>query len=264
MLLTEQGYFPTREKARAAIMAGLVFVDGQISDKPGTGIKEGAVISVKGDSCPFVGRGGLKLARALEVFRIDPAGWTCIDIGASTGGFTDCLLQNGAKKVYAVDVGYGQLDYKLRIDPRVVNIEKQNFRYMAPDQIGEPLDYAVTDVSFISLRYIFPPAASMLKEGGLMTALVKPQFEAGREQVGSRGIVKDPAVHKDVIEKAMAYANESGFTVTDLSYSPVKGAKGNIEFLLMLRKCAATEEPGISSSIDADAVVRSAHEGLDI
>ena len=264
VLLTEQGYFPTREKARAAVMAGLVYVDGQISDKPGTGIKEDAVITVKGDTCPFVGRGGLKLARALEVFSVDPAGWTCIDIGASTGGFTDCLLQNGAKKVYAVDVGYGQLDYSLRIDPRVVNIEKQNFRYMTPDQIGEPLDYAVTDVSFISLRYIFPGAAAMLKDGGLMTALIKPQFEAGREQVGNKGIVKDPKVHKEVIEKAIGYANESGFTVTNLSYSPVKGAKGNIEFLLMLRKCSEGETPSTDPAVDIDAVVEQAHTGLDL
>ncbi|MBR0139016.1 MAG: TlyA family RNA methyltransferase [Firmicutes bacterium] len=263
VLLTEQGYFPTREKAKAAIMAGLVFVDGQISDKPGTGIKDDAVISVKGDSCPFVGRGGLKLAGALEVFGVNPLGFRCIDIGASTGGFTDCLLQNGAEKVWAVDVGYGQLDYKLRVDPRVVNIEKQNFRYMTPDQVGEPLDLAVTDVSFISLKHIFPNASAMLKDGGLMIALIKPQFEAGREQVGSKGIVKDLKVQKDVIEKVMGFASESRFTVTNLSYSPVKGAKGNIEFLLMLRKCAEGEKPSIDPGIDIEKIVELAHSELD-
>ena len=264
VLLTDQGYFQTREKAKAAIMAGLVFVDGQISDKPGTPIKEDAVITVKGSDCPFVSRGGLKLAKALKVFGIDPKGFVCIDIGASTGGFTDCLLQNGASKIYALDVGYGQLDYSLRIDSRVINMEKQNFRYVTQDMFDGPMDFACTDVSFISLKHIFPNASMLLKDGGQMVALIKPQFEAGREQVGKNGIIKDPKVHQSVIENVLQFAVESRFTVKKLSYSPVKGAKGNIEFLVLLEKTAEGSEPVISDDVDIAAVVNGAHEGLDI
>ena len=245
-------------------MAGLVFVDGQLSDKAGTGISDDAVITVKGSDCPFVSRGGLKLAKALQVFSIDPTGFHCIDIGASTGGFTDCLLQKGAEKVYALDVGYGQLDYKLRCDPRVINMEKQNFRYTTPDMIGETLDFACTDVSFISLRHIMPNACALLKEDANMVALIKPQFEAGRQQVGKNGIIRDPAVHRSVIEQVFGYAAEAGFSVTDLSFSPVKGAKGNIEFLLLLTKPLQGREPSRAAHIDIDGVVAQAREGLDL
>jgi len=259
VLLTEQGYFATREKAKAAVMAGLVFVDGQLCDKAGTGISEKSTILVKGSDCPFVSRGGLKLAKALEVFSLSVKDFTCIDIGASTGGFTDCLLQNGAKKVYALDVGYGQLDYKLRIDQRVINMEKENFRYMTKEKISEDLDFACTDVSFISLKHIFPPAALLLKNHANMVALIKPQFEAGREQVGN-GIIKDAKIHESVIKNVFSYALESGFSVKDLNYSPVKGAKGNIEFLLLLEKDEACK---INEYIDIEKTVQKAHESLN-
>ena len=249
-MLVEQGYFESRVSAQRAIMAGQVFVDGQISDKPGTQIKDGAQISVKGDICPYVSRGGYKLEKALDVFEIRPEGWICIDIGSSTGGFTDCLLQRGASKVYAVDVGTNQLAWKLRSDERVVTMEQYNFRYAVPEDFADVMDFACTDVSFISLKHILPPAASLLKEGGLMAALIKPQFEAGKEQVGKHGIVKDPAVHEEVIHNVLGYALNSGFSVMALDYSPVKGAKeGNIEYLVLLRKEGA-EAPKSTVSDD--------------
>ena len=235
VLLVEQGYFESRVSAQRAIMAGRVFVDGQISDKPGTQIKDTAAVTVKGDVCPYVSRGGYKLEKALDVFEIKPEGWTCIDIGSSTGGFTDCLLQRGASKVYAVDVGTNQLAWKLRSDERVVTMEQYNFRYAVPEDFGDVMDFACTDVSFISLKLILPPAASLLKDGGLMVALIKPQFEAGREQVGKHGIVKDPKVHEEVIRNVLSYAFDAGFSALDLDYSPVRGAKeGNIEYLAYL------------------------------
>lgn len=258
ILLTEKGFFPSREKAKTAIMAGLVYVNKAISDKPGTSVDEDAFIEVKGDTCPFVSRGGLKLEKALNVFNLDVNNLTCLDIGASTGGFTDCMLQKGASKVYSVDVGHGQLDYKLRIDPRVVCMEKCNFRTIEEDQIPEKIDFACSDVSFISLKLMFPPAVKLLKPNAFMAVLVKPQFEAGREQVGKKGIVKDPLVHKEVIKNVISYANENGLSAVGLDYSPITGTTGNIEFLLCL-KFDGKE----NLDIDIDAVVSSAHEKLE-
>lgn len=257
VLLVQQGYYETREKAKRAIMAGLVFVDGQISDKPGNQIKEGAVITVKGDQCPYVGRGGFKLAKALNEFRISVEGLTCADIGASTGGFTDCMLQNGAVKVFAIDVGYGQLDYKLRIDPRVVNLEKTNIRYFETESI-EKVGFLSIDVSFISTSLVFPVAAKMLAENGSIVSLVKPQFEAGREEVGKHGIVSDPNIHEKVIQKVAGYAREAGLVPSGLTFSPISGAKGNIEYLIYLRQ---TGEDTVNESIIRN-VVNAAHDTL--
>lgn len=257
VLLVEQGYFQSREKAKAAIMAGLVFVDGQISDKAGAQIAEDAIIEVKGNDCPYVSRGGFKLEKALKSFDIKVDGFHCLDIGASTGGFTDCLLQNGAEKVYSVDVGYGQLDYKLRIDPRVVCMEKVNFRYMTESDLPEKVDFACADVSFISLKHMFPVVTLLLKDNGSLACLVKPQFEAGKEQVGKNGIIHDKSVHKEVIEKVISYALESNLYPIALDYSPVTGAKGNIEFLLYLTKKQTV------INLDIDSVVETAHKELD-
>ncbi len=262
VLLTERGLSPSREKAQSTIMAGLVFVDGQMCDKAGTKFDSSVPIEVRGNDCPYVSRGGFKLEKALDVFSVSVEGLHCADIGASSGGFTDCMLQRGAQKVYAIDVGTNQLDWKLRSDPRVVSMEKLNFRYMSPDQIPEKLDFACTDVSFISLKHILPPAAAILKPGALMVCLIKPQFEAGREQVGKNGIVKDPAVHAQVIENVIGYALDSGFTIKDLSYSPIKGAKkGNIEYLI----CLSRSQNGYtdSSALNIPEVVASAHSGFE-
>ncbi len=236
VLLVNKGYFASRERARASIMAGTVYADGRIVDKPGTQIPEDAEITVKEDICPYVSRGGLKLEKAISVFGIDLNGRVCADLGASTGGFTDCMLQNGAVKVYAVDVGYGQLDWKLRNDERVVNMEKVNVRYMDPGALGEQVDFVSIDVSFISLRLIFAVARMVLKDSGKLVCLVKPQFEAGREQVGKKGIVRDRKVHAEVIKNVIGYAAENGLYPHGVSYSPVTGAKGNIEYLLLLDK----------------------------
>lgn len=238
-------------------MAGLVFVDGQISDKAGNMISEDSHIEVKGSDCPYVSRGGFKLEKALNVFSINVENFHCIDIGASTGGFTDCLLQNGAEKVYSVDVGYGQLDYKLRQDPRVVCMEKVNFRYMQEGDIPEKLDFACADVSFISLKHMFPVVTKMLKDNGEVACLVKPQFESSKEQVGKNGIIRDPLVHKEVIERVISYALENDLYPIGLSYSPVTGAKGNIEFLLHLTKQISKVD------LDIADVVKKAHEELD-
>jgi len=258
VLLTEQGYFSSREKAKTAIMAGLVYVNKAISDKPGTPIDIDALIEVKGDTCPYVSRGGYKLEKALNVFNIDVKDMVCLDIGASTGGFTDCMLQRGANKVYSVDVGHGQLDYKLRIDERVVCMEKCNFRNLEPGQIPEKIDFACSDVSFISLKLMFPPAATVLKEGAHMAVLVKPQFEAGREQVGKKGIVSNPDTHIEVINKVISYANENGFSAIGLDYSPIKGTTGNIEFLLHL--CFDGKE---NAKLDVLGAVKAAHDNLE-
>ena len=235
-LLVKKGFYESREKAKAAIMAGLVFVDGRISDKPGMPIKEEQEITLKEDPCPYVSRGGLKLEKAIKSFSIDLTEKISMDIGASTGGFTDCMLLNGATKVYAVDVGYGQLAWKLRNDPRVINIERCNFRYFDEELVPEGLDFISIDVSFISLDLILPKASSMLKEGGHIVCLVKPQFEAGREQVGKKGIVRDPSVHREVIEKVITSADALGLDAIGLDFSPITGAKGNIEYLLLLNK----------------------------
>ena len=237
VLLVKKGLAPSREKAKAVIMAGSVYVDGQKEDKAGSVFdEESAQIEVRGHALPYVSRGGLKLEKALKVFPITLTDKICMDIGASTGGFTDCMLQNGAAKVYSVDVGYGQLDWKLRQDDRVVCMEKTNFRYMTPEDIPDVLDFASVDVSFISLDKILTPAYALLKEQGEMVALIKPQFEAGREKVGKKGVVRDPKVHEEVISRIVRHADEVSFEVLDLSYSPIRGPEGNIEYLIHLRK----------------------------
>lgn len=253
-LLVKQGYFESREKAKAAVMAGLVYVDKQRCDKAGTPVKDTSLIEIKQELCPYVGRGGFKLKKALDEFEIDVRGFTAMDMGASTGGFTDLLLQNGAEKVYAVDVGYGQLHYKLRIDPRVINIERTNIRYMDTDSIDERMDFISIDVSFISVNLIFPVAAKLLKEGGSLVCLIKPQFEAGKEQIGKHGLVKDKNVHKDVIEKVVAYGNNYGLSPFGLTFSPITGAKGNIEYLILLKK----DHPSENLPFDVDSVVNKA------
>ena len=237
VLLVKKGLAPSREKAKAVIMAGSVYVDGQKEDKAGSVFdEESAQIEVRGHALPYVSRGGLKLEKALKAFPIMLTDKICMDIGASTGCFTDCMLQNGSAKVYSVDVGYGQLDWKLRQDERVVCMEKTNFRYMTPEDIPDVLDFASVDVSFISLDKILTPAYALLKEQGEMVALIKPQFEAGREKVGKKGVVRDPKVHEEVIAKIVRHADEVSFEVRDLSYSPIRGPEGNIEYLIHLKK----------------------------
>ena len=250
VLLVKKGFYPSRERAKASIMAGIVYVDGQKSDKAGNMVDENAEITVKENLCPYVSRGGLKLEKAMNLWGFPLTDCVCMDIGASTGGFTDCMLQKGARKVYAVDVGYGQLDYKLRMDDRVVNMEKCNIRYLDPQTIEDPIDFISIDVSFISLKLVFPVAARLLREEGCLVCLVKPQFEAGREQVGKKGIVRDRKVHREVIEKVAAYAADCGLKPEGLTFSPVTGAKGNIEYLMYLKKplaenaCASADEAG--------------------
>jgi 23S rRNA (cytidine1920-2'-O)/16S rRNA (cytidine1409-2'-O)-methyltransferase len=256
VLLVKLGYFESREKAKAAIMAGSVFADNQRCDKAGTPIKEDALIEVRQDPCPYVGRGGLKLEKALDEFGISLEGCIAMDIGASTGGFTDCMLQKGAAKVYAIDVGYGQLDYKLRNDPRVVNIERTNIRYLDPATIEDSMDFISIDVSFISLKLVFPVASELLKEKGQIVCLIKPQFEAGRSQVGKHGIVKDRSVHGEVIRKVIEYGEEYGLQAEGLTWSPIKGAKGNIEYLLLLKKGSAI----IKKTIEEQKVVNMAFD----
>ena len=256
VMLTEKNMFPSREKAKASIMAGLVYVDGQRIDKPGTPVDDNAEITVREALCPYVSRGGLKLEKALELFHFTLDGAVAVDIGASTGGFTDCMLQKGARKVFAIDVGYGQLDWKLRNDPRVVNMEKVNIRYLDMDTVDKDIDFISIDVSFISLKLVFPVAAQLLAETGSLVCLVKPQFEAGRSQVGKKGIVRDPAVHREVIENVAGYAADNGLYCHGLTYSPVTGTKGNIEYLMFLRKLPSDTE------INIDGTVRSSHEEL--
>lgn len=237
IILMNQGYAASREKAKAIIMAGNVFVKGQREDKAGATFEENGIeLLVKGNPLKYVSRGGLKLEKALNEFPISLESCVCMDIGASTGGFTDCMLQNGAAKVYAVDVGHGQLDWKLRNDERVVCMEKTNFRYMVPEDIDDKLDFASCDVSFISLTKILPPAFALLKEGAYMVCLIKPQFEAGRDKVGKKGVVRERAVHEDVIRKVIGFSIETGFNPIGLTYSPIKGPEGNIEYLLFIQK----------------------------
>ncbi|HOK42263.1 MAG TPA: TlyA family RNA methyltransferase [Thermoclostridium caenicola] len=259
VLLVNRQFFESREKARRAIMAGSVFVDGERVDKAGFLCSPDAEITVKSDPVPYVSRGGLKLEKALRVFNIGLEGMTCVDVGASTGGFTDVMLKNGAAKVYAVDVGYGQLAWSLRNDPRVVCMERTNFRYVKPEDIGEPLDFGAADVSFISLRLILPPLKAVLKENARAVCLIKPQFEAGREKVGKKGVVRDPAVHEEVITQVIDAARNQGFAVLGLSWSPVKGPEGNIEYLLHLLNGTVQDE----SAIDVKETVRNAHQDLD-
>ncbi len=258
VLLTEQGYADTRSKAQAVIMAGLVYVDGQKADKPGTSYEETVSLEVRGHTCPYVSRGGLKLEKALRDFGVNPNGYVCSDSGASTGGFTDCLLQQGAKKVFAIDVGYGQLDWKIRSDERVVVMERTNIRYVTPEQLGEPLDLSVIDVSFISLKIVLPTIKQLLKpESGQVLCLIKPQFEAGKEKVGKKGVVRDPETHKEVLDHFVALAHELDFRILGLTFSPVKGPEGNIEFLGHL---TLADVSGIEP--DTADVVAQAHAAL--
>lgn len=255
--LVEAGHFDSREKARRAVMAGLVFVNGEREDKPGAAVDPQAQIVVKGTPLPYVSRGGLKLEKAIREFAITLSGKTCMDIGASTGGFSDCMLQNGAQKVFAIDVGYGQLAWKLRSDNRVVVMERTNFRYVTPEDIGEAVDFASVDVSFISLKKILPPARKLLKPDAAMVCLIKPQFEAGRDKVGKKGVVRDPSVHMSVIREIIQFAENEGFCEYALSYSPIKGPEGNIEYLLYLGLNPSDKTPA-----QPEQVVAAAHENL--
>ena len=261
--MTERALAPSREKAKAYIMSGSVYVDGQKEDKAGTMFPEEVSIEVRGNTLPYVSRGGLKLEKAMKNFGVSLEGKVCMDVGASTGGFTDCMLQNGAVKVYSIDVGYGQLDWKLRNDPRVVCMEKTNIRYVLPEHLEEKADFSSIDVSFISLTKVLLPVRNLLTDEGEIVCLIKPQFEAGREKVGKKGVVRDPAVHLEVIEKVIAYAAAIYLEPRHLSFSPIKGPEGNIEYLLHLKK--RPEEQEIISRLDTDpeTVVREAHQELD-
>ena len=260
VLLVQKGLAPSREKAKTMIMEGNVFVDNQREDKAGTFFDPSVNIEIHGNTLRYVSRGGLKLEKAMAQFGITLDDKVCMDIGASTGGFTDCMLQNGAKKVYAVDVGYGQFAWKLRQDPRVVCMEKTNIRYVTPEDIGDALNFASVDVSFISLTKVLGPAKELLKDGGQMVCLIKPQFEAGKDKVGKKGVVRDPAVHKEVIERVILFAKSIGFGILHLDYSPIKGPEGNIEYLVYIRKEA---EGSKEESVDVHAVVEAAHGELD-
>ena len=254
VLLTQRSLAPSREKAKTLIMAGEVFVNGQREDKPGASFAEDAEIEVKAAKpFPYVSRGGLKLEKAVKEFGLDLGGKICLDIGASTGGFTDVMLQNGAAHVYAIDVGYGQLAWKLREDPRVTVMEKTNIRYVVPDDIGEAADFGSVDVSFISLTKVLPAARELLKDGAEMACLIKPQFEAGREQVGKKGVVRDPAVHEQVIHKIVTFAEENGFLPLELTWSPIRGPEGNIEYLLHLRK-AESDRKEVPDNKETDPI----------
>ena len=236
VLLVKKGLAASREKAKAFIMSGIVYVDSQKEDKAGSLFEETSNIEVRGETLKYVSRGGLKLDKAVTVFNLNFDGFTCLDIGASTGGFTDCMLQNGAAKVYSVDVGHGQLDWKLRNDERVICMEKCNFRYVTDKDIPETIDFAATDVSFISLTKILIPAYNLLKKEARMVCLIKPQFETSREKVGKKGVVRDPEVHKEVIAKIIDFCLKIGFSVEGLDYSPIKGPEGNIEYLILIKK----------------------------
>lgn len=271
VLLVERGLAESREKAKVIIMSGIVYVNNQKEDKAGSMFPADAPIEVRGATLRYVSRGGLKLEKAMQCFPIRLEGAVCMDVGASTGGFTDCMLQNGARKVYSIDVGHGQLAWKLRNDPRVVCMEKTNIRFVTPENIGEPVDFSSIDVSFISLTLVLPPVRAILKENGHIAALIKPQFEAGREKVGKKGVVRDPAVHREVIEKVWRFAVSIGLIPEGLTFSPIRGPEGNIEYLIYLEKPAGAEDavpegagippeemPGL-----VEQVVRDAHAALD-
>ena len=260
ILMTERALAPSREKAKAYIMSGNVYVNGQKEEKAGTMFPETANIEIRGNTLPYVSRGGLKLEKAMKNFDVTLDGKICMDVGASTGGFTDCMLQNGACKVYAIDVGRGQLDWKLRQDSRVVCMEKTNIRYVTPEDIGEAIDFSSIDVSFISLTKVLEPIRNYLKEDGEIVALIKPQFEAGREKVGKKGVVRDKAVHREVIMKVADYARNIGFGVMELDYSPIRGPEGNIEYLIHLKKGAEGMEKDMEEA--AASVTDKAFEEL--
>ena len=257
VILVNNGLASSRDNAKRKIMAGLVTVDGIVETKSGQKFDLDSEFKVKDKLLKYVSRGGLKLEKAIQSFNIKLNGCYAVDMGASTGGFTDCMLMNGALKVYALDVGYGQLDYKLRVDPRVINMEKTNIRYLDTTLIEEPIDFISIDVSFISLRHMFPVASKILKDTGAVMCLIKPQFEAGRDQVGKKGIVRDSKIHVEVIENVISYASDNGLFPHGLDYSPVKGTKGNIEYLLYLKKTESSEE------ISPQEVVNIAHGELD-
>lgn len=254
----ERGLSESRAKAGALIMAGQVYVNDQKATKAGLTVKESDKIEVRGEKMPFVSRGGYKLDKAVKAFDLHLQDCVCMDIGASTGGFTDCMLQNGARKVYAVDVGYGQLAWKLRTDARVINMERTNFRYLTPDDIAEFLDFASVDVSFISLKIILPVLYTLLRDGGEAVCLIKPQFEAGKENVGKKGVVRDPAVHEEVVRSVTQFAYKTGFSVLHLSFSPIKGPEGNIEYLLHIKK----EPENIFTDTDISALITESHNTL--
>ena len=258
--LVARGLAETRAKAQASIMSGIVYVNGQKVDKAGTPVAADAVLEVRGHTLRYVSRGGLKLEKAMAAFPITLTDCICADIGASTGGFTDCMLQNGAVKVYAVDVGYGQLAWKLRTDERVVNMERTNIRNVTPDALAEPIEFFSVDVSFISLHHIFPVAQAITTPDAMGVCLVKPQFEAGREKVGKNGVVRDPATHREVLHNAMGYAAANGFAVRGLDFSPVKGPEGNIEYLMFVQK---SDEPAVLDDSVAEQVVAASHSSLD-
>lgn len=257
VLLVSLGLAESRAKAQATIMAGEVYVNGQKADKSGMEVDITSNIEVRGSACPYVSRGGLKLEKALKNFGVDPTGYVCSDSGASTGGFTDCLLQQGASKVFAIDVGYGQLAWKIRNDPRVVVMERTNIRYVTPEDLGEPLDLSVVDVSFISLSLVLPVIKALLKPTGQVLCLIKPQFEAGKDKVGKKGVVRDPAVHEEVLQNFIALAKSLNFTIQNLTFSPVKGPEGNIEFLAHLSK-----QPGQDAYTAPGELVAQAHAAL--
>lgn len=258
LYLTEQGLVQSRERAKALIMEGLVYLNGEKADKAGITVPDGAKVELRGSDLNYVSRGGLKLEKAFSVFPLSLTGKICMDIGASTGGFTDCMLQNGAKKVFAVDVGYGQLAWKLRTDERVVNMERTNFRYLTPEDVGEELDFASVDVSFISLKIILPVLYTLLKDGGTAVCLIKPQFEAGRDKVGKKGVVREPSVHEEVVETITDFAFQTGFSVLALDFSPIKGPEGNIEYLMYLKK----EANNTKVQTDIAELVRQSHNTL--
>ncbi len=260
LAVLEAGFAPSREKAKALIMAGQVYVNNQKVDKAGTEIKRSDKLEFRGPALKYVSRGGLKLEKAMHEFPITLDGKICMDVGASTGGFTDCMLQNGAVKVYSVDVGYGQLAWKLRTDERVVNLERTNFRYCTREQVPDEIDFASVDVSFISLYHILPVLQQLLSSDGQAVCLIKPQFEAGKDKVGKKGVVRDTAVHVEVVENIVSLALQNGFDVCGLQYSPIKGPEGNIEYLIYLVKSA---DPEIRENIKAEEIVRLSHSELD-
>lgn len=260
VLLVEKGFFESREKAKAVIMSGCVFVNNQKADKAGSGYDENAVVEVRDNRLRYVSRGGCKLEKAMSVFPISLDGKTTMDIGASTGGFTDCMLQNGASKVYAVDVGYGQLAWKLRNDERVINLERTNMRYVTHEQVPEDIDFFSVDVAFISLKLILPAARGVCRDGAEAVCLIKPQFEAGRDNVGKNGVVRDKKVHIAVVGDIVGFCLYNGFSVLGLDYSPIKGPQGNIEYLLYIRR---SEEPVNALTVTAEAVVEASHAELD-
>ena len=257
VLLVSLGLAESRAKAQATIMAGEVYVNGQKADKSGMEVDITSNIEVRGSACPYVSRGGLKLEKALKNFGVDPTGYVCSDSGASTGGFTDCLLQQGASKVFAIDVGYGQLAWKIRNDPRVVVMERTNIRYVTLEDLGEPLDLSVIDVSFISLSLVLPVVKTLLKPTGQVLCLIKPQFEAVKDKVGKKGVVRDPAVHEEVLQNFISLAKSLDFTIRNLTFSPVKGPEGNIEFLAHL-----SMQPGEDSYLAPGDLVAQAHAAL--